>query len=476
MIRIEESRVYAYITCDTSDEEYELRLCLKFVKKVKSYTRRPLTVTTKLYHVHGNQTLIFRGLVPYLEQRLTKAEMPYTVHYSDIAMPKPEEEDYLENIKDLRPYQVEALDAAIEYSGGILWLATNAGKTEVAASLIKMYPGMRFLYLVTGSELFEQTVSRFEKKGIDVGMLNTQWQDLNRQTVVAMAQTLNARINKLGEFLSGIDAIIWDECQHAGGKTAETIFSKCTSAIFKLGLTGTVPSDLVRKLTIQQFFGPVSYRVPNEYLIEHSYSSGIRINIIKGDWSNTGVGEETQKLVMLERQGLKINLWQEVCTMGIIKNEDRNNAILAVLEKILSKNGIGILIFVDYIEHGQILSELLHAPFVYSNSTDRDELFQQFKSGILKVLITSPILDEGIDISGIHHIIFASGRKSEVKLLQRIGRGLRRAENKDFLTLYDFYDEETNMLKKHTERRLEIYKKEGFSIEFKELSSVLGLL
>jgi len=319
-------------------------------------------------------------------------------------------------------------------------------------------------------ELLTQTIERFrDKLGIDVGELSTSEQNLKRHVTVAMTQTLYSRMEKLAPYLSTVECVIWDECQHAGGKTAEVILGKCTGAIFRLGLTGTVPPNEPDRLSIQQFFGPVSYRVPNEYLIDHEYSSGIQIYMVRGSWSDTGVGPEVQRLVMLDNMGMRLNLWHEACMMGIVKNEARNAAIHKVLTSILRTGGSGVLIFVDYIEHGNILSELTGVPFVSSESQDRNELFSQFKSGKIDCLITSPILDEGVDVSRIHHIIFSSGRKSKIKLLQRIGRGLRKEEGKTVMNLYDFYDDETPMFTRHTKKRLEIYESEGFPVEIKNI-------
>jgi superfamily II DNA or RNA helicase len=191
--------------------------------------------------------------------------------------------------------------------------------------------------------------------------------------------------------------------------------------------------------------------------------------MVRGNWDNTEVGLEVRRMVMLEGLGMRNNLWHEACMMGIVRNEERNEAIRVIHEHILTTGGTGVLIFVDYIEHGNLLSSLTGVPFVSSESENRTELFTRFKSGELRSLITSPILDEGVDVSRIHHIILSSGRKSEIKLLQRIGRGLRREEGKVLVNLYDFYDDEIPMLEKHTKKRLEIYKQEGFPVEFKQL-------
>ena len=90
----------------------------------------------------------------------------------------------------------------------------------------------------------------------------------------------------------------------------------------------------------------------------------------------------------------------------------------------LADEGRRIYIHTERVVHGKILSSMLKAPFVYSKSRDRDETIDSFKKGYTNVLI-STLLSEGIDIPEISAIILASGGKSEVAVIQRIGRALR---------------------------------------------------
>lgn len=471
MISVKEGSLYAFLTPETAEELHTIKSCLTFVKKVKAYSKRPIETRTYLYHRRGNTILVFKGIVEEAVEKLKKAgcEVSYTPNGSFWKPP----EDTLKNeaIKNLRPYQVDAFNAVVASSGGILWLATNAGKTEVAGAIIKAYPKQRFLYLVRNKELLEQTVERFKDKfGIDVGEISTRRQETDKKATIAMAQTVYSRLDDFTDFLITVDALICDECQHFGGDSAEAVISKCTGASFRMGMTGTVPSDEATRLTIQRFFGPVSYRIPNSYLIENQFSSPIQIQMVHGDWGNTGVGAEVRRIVVMDSYGGSgANLWHEACMMGIVCNDQRNAAVNTIIKNIIYNKGDGIIVFVDYIEHGERLADITGLPFVHASSEDRADLFQNFKSGALPGIITSPIMNEGISIDRIKHVILAGGSKSEIKLLQRIGRGLRKDTDKRLVTVYDFYDNEIPMLERHTTKRLAIYTTEGFPVQDRKL-------
>jgi superfamily II DNA or RNA helicase len=79
------------------------------------------------------------------------------------------------------------------------------------------------------------------------------------------------------------------------------------------------------------------------------------------------------------------------------------------------------------------------------------------------VFIASPIFDEGIDVPRVDTVILACGGKSYVKLLQRIGRGMRKKDDgKNELIIIDFIDDTNKYLLKHSDRRIKTYVSEGF--------------
>ena len=88
----------------------------------------------------------------------------------------------------------------------------------------------------------------------------------------------------------------------------------------------------------------------------------------------------------------------------------------------------------------------------------------KFKEGSLKILLSSSILDEGIDIERIDTLVLASARKSRRQILQRIGRGLRRKRGENVVDIIDFFDLDGKYLEKHSRERLKLYKKEKFDI------------
>ena len=129
------------------------------------------------------------------------------------------------------------------------------------------------------------------------------------------------------------------------------------------------------------------------------------------------------------------------------------------------------------IAHGEILNSLLHTykkgayihhEFIHGDTPldRRTEILEDFKSGVFGVLITSVILDQGIDIPNIDVLVLAGGGSSQIKSLQRIGRGLRWNAHKEKLTVIDFADRTHRYLAKHAYDRVNSYaNEECFSID-----------
>jgi len=132
------------------------------------------------------------------------------------------------------------------------------------------------------------------------------------------------------------------------------------------------------------------------------------------------------------------------------------------------------VVMIKEIAHGEILSEilakevfLLHL-FIHGSTPieRRTEILKDFQDGLVNILITSVILDQGIDIPNIDVLILAGGGASKIKSLQRIGRGLRINEGKENLLVIDFADRTHRYLAKHSYERLNSYSgEECFSID-----------
>jgi len=94
----------------------------------------------------------------------------------------------------------------------------------------------------------------------------------------------------------------------------------------------------------------------------------------------------------------------------------------------------------------------------------RQEIINDFEDGTIDTVISSNIFNEGISINAIRLLIIASGGKSKIETIQKLGRGLRITDDKDTVTVFDFKDYGNRFTEKHSNMRKNIYKKAGFEV------------
>jgi len=161
--------------------------------------------------------------------------------------------------------------------------------------------------------------------------------------------------------------------------------------------------------------------------------------------------------------------WREVKDMGIKFNQPRN---LMIADEIAKGDG-PILALVDTVEQGQFIAQLVYAQtgkeILFLTGKDpahvRRAAVEQMSSGHLRAVLATTIFDEGVDIPELRKVILCSGGKSQVKLLQRLGRGVRTAAGKTVIDIIDFSDTHHKMLRKHALARKKIYLGEGFNVK-----------
>jgi superfamily II DNA or RNA helicase len=143
-----------------------------------------------------------------------------------------------------------------------------------------------------------------------------------------------------------------------------------------------------------------------------------------------------------------------------------------------SLKGQNNLILFDLVEkHGKVLEPLLRRDdrqlhFVYGGvkGDEREEIRHLIENDPIKqhdILASYGVFSTGVNIKRLDNVIFASGSKSEVKVLQSIGRTLRKGTDSENATLYDIADDLsvgsfTNYTLNHFRRRIEIYSEEQF--------------
>lgn len=378
----------------------------------------------------------------------------------------------------LRDYQKKAILDCLKYRNCIVQAATNAGKTAIFAGVIKKLYPLPTLILTHRSEILWQMKKMIEDyTGLEVGVIIAN-DILLKPVTIAMVTTLNNRlgaVQEITDFFESVGCIVADECHHAVSRTFTALLSS-SNAVYRFGFSGTVPEeDTFPGMLVRQWIGSVAFRISNEDLIESGVSAKPTIYVYEMDLTSClhGIFEQAKEELIevfgdYTGQQLLKKVYQLSVQKGIVENSERN---LKILEIVNDNKGKSVLVVVDFLQHGEILKKLLKdngitAEFISGASDVRKLALEEFKKGKLKILISTNIIDEGIDISRIEVLAMFAGKKSKRQLLQRVGRSLRKKEGENTVKIYDFVDYGSRYLERHSKLRLAIYKNENFDVKF----------
>lgn len=379
------------------------------------------------------------GLLKIVMDALSAASVEYQIDFN-ADTPQPTNSIEVSGY-NLREYQQEAVVSALTATRGVLHMATNAGKTLIMASIIQA-TGNRAIVIVPTRALLMQTAEKLEEMlQIPIGRYGAGNEDLLPVTVTTMAS-----LPKLvKEDLEGNITVVCDEAHHT---RADTVFDN----IFKIpgpyryGMSGTpMTYDALSDLKLIGATGPVIYTVRNEELINLGFSVPPDIRFLEVD---------------------EPDMWDadyDTAYRECIVGNDLRNEMLARVAKEAARP---VMILVNWIEHVDAL--VYHITCMKITGQDHTARIQAvldgMRDGDVDILVATDIFGEGIDVPSIRTLILAGGGKSHIKLLQRVGRGLRQADNKDQLVVYDFIDDTNKFLMRHSERRYKLYKEESFSV------------
>ena len=371
----------------------------------------------------------------------------------------------------LRDYQVPGVNALIEHGYGILLASTGSGKTISCASLCNAYGqlGINTLTIVPNRDLIGQTKAEYINCGLDTGEYSGTIKTLEHQHVVSTWQALknNPRIVELFEL------VLVDECHGCKGKVLGEILTEHSAKIlYRFGVTGTLPKDPSDLLAVQVALGPVRFETSASSLIDRGILANIHIDVIQLEenlqldyehyCSEVKFGNFKKPLTYIQFK----DQWFPDFTSEkshLQHNEDRIEWIANFIEaKRDSKKG-NVLCLVDSIPLGRKMAKLVPNSF-FVNGADvkkpekRKEIYDMFKShDDLVVFATTAIAGTGLNIPRIFNLITIDIGKSFIRVIQAIGRGLRKADDKDNVIVTDICSD-LKYSKKHLTQRIHYYK------------------
>jgi superfamily II DNA or RNA helicase len=372
----------------------------------------------------------------------------------------------------LRDYQRSVVNTCLSVGRGVTVLATAGGKTLTIATLIEsIYQSdnnIKGLIIVPDLMLVNQTYGDFINYKVTFSF--SKWtgnNKLNLGSNIIIANTGILQSSKTDiSWIDHVDLLIIDEVHKLRKNNKINKVIKNIRTNHRFGFTGTMPENAEDQWNIIGKIGPILYEKNSFQLRSEKYIANAEALILKLSYKNpprhflrraTDPGERYRK----ESEFLRGNAF-------------RNNTISTLVNN-FTNNG---LILVDYIEHGEILEKHLKQKckdkqiyFIRGDVPveDRDKIKQliEQKTNVICVAI-SKIFSTGISINNLHYIVFAGGGKAKIKILQSIGRGLRKHKDKKKVMIIDIADQLYYGIK-HMNKRLSIYKEENLNYGTKKI-------
>ena len=351
----------------------------------------------------------------------------------------------------LRDYQVEAINNFIANPQSLQQIATGAGKTITTATLSHISePYGRSIVIVPNKSLVEQTEEDYVNCGLDVGVYFGDRKQLGKTHTICTWQSLNildkknkdgSAVLSLAEFLEGVSTIIVDEVHQAKAEVLKNLLTRnLRNAPIRWGLTGTVPKEKFEFESIHASLGPVIGSISAKELQDKGVLSQCHVNVVQliDTVAHAGYQEELKYLVT-------------------------NKARIEYIGKFLNnvKQSGNTLILVDRISAGELLAELIPNSTFISGSVkvkDRKETYDTIKEGTNEVIIaTYGVAAVGLNIPRIFNLVLIEPGKSFVRVIQSIGRGVRKAKDKDFVQIWDLTST-CKFAKRHLTHRKKFYK------------------
>jgi len=350
----------------------------------------------------------------------------------------------------LRDYQVEAINIFLNDLQSIQCLSTGSGKTIMTAVLShKCEPYGRTVVVVPSKDLVRQTERDYINLGLDVGVLFGDRKEYTKTHTICTWQSLNAMFKKtkageavvpFHDFIDGVVCIMIDE---AHGIKADALLSMLTGPMSRIpirwAVTGTIPKEDFEKRSLQVAIGDVVGTIRASELQEKGVLSNCHIHI-------------KQMIDYVEYKSYQDEL------KYLLDSTNRIQYIAGCIEEI-SKTG-NTLVLIDRVDPGKELAAAIPGAVFLSGATKSTKRKEQYDSiatsdGTITVC-TYGIAAIGINVPRIFNMVLIEPGKSFIRVIQSIGRGIRTADDKDYVDVYDFTST-CKFAKRHLTKRKAYY-------------------
>jgi superfamily II DNA or RNA helicase len=364
---------------------------------------------------------------------------------------------------ELRDYQVEIVNTFLANPQSIQQIATGAGKTLITAALSKSVEHLgRSLVIVPNKSLVVQTEADYINLGLNVGVYFGDRKEIGKTHTICTWQSLNVLFETLKNkqtdfelaefFFEGIACIIVDEAHMSKSDVLKTMLTNVFSDIpIRWGLTGTIPKEEMDRVTLLTSIGPVVGNLSAKELQDKGVLANCHVNIIQIKDNKEFSNYQSELKHLLEDK----------------HRLDR----IAEMVQMITETG-NTLVLVDRVNAGKELEKrLTNSVFVNGNTklAERKEEYDEVATSDDKIIIaTYGVAAVGINIPRIFNLVLIEPGKSFVRVIQSIGRGVRKAEDKDFVQIWDICST-SKFSKRHLTQRKQFYKEASYPFTIEKL-------
>ena len=355
----------------------------------------------------------------------------------------------------LEDYQVELVNQSIKNKRGIIFAPTSAGKSLTMLSILKsLPPKTKTLVLQNRKSLASQNYDEYVKWGLpNVGRI---WQGFNEPNDFTVATVQS--VEKAEHILSDVQVLLVDEIHDMMSAAPKNVYRKLKKCSVRIAVSATPfkhgEKDKIQKFYVKGFFGPV-----------------FKINSAAGGILTTKELQERGRLSKskcifhtIKTPSLDYEIYLDAVTKGLVENDEFHQKVVQLTMDMKGRT----LILVERIAHGDSLKNLIpHAYWVRgqdNNDTRKEVIDTLQKSETCVAIATQGIFNTGINVF-VHNLINAAGGQADHLIIQRMGRGLRTAKDKDILNYHDFVFDINPYLYKHSKKRIKILKDQGHDVE-----------
>ena len=366
-----------------------------------------------------------------IEQSIRDQEIEFAFRDNRIE-PNSMQKSFLENLRLLRE---EGENRALLIS------ATGTGKTYASAFAIRDMNPKKVLFLVHREQIAKKSIESYQKifgDGISYGLLSGTSKQVNAQYLFATRDSMSKDATLHAFPKDEFDVIVVDEVHRAGAYTYQKIMNYFTPK-FWLGMTAT--PERTDDFDIYKLF---NHNIACEIRLQQALEDDLLCPFHYFGITDIIIDGET----ISDESGLR--------DFNKLVSEQRINHILENIEYYgFSGSRVKGLIFVSRKEEGKELSELFNKKgyrTIFLSSENKQEerieainrLTDDHRTDYIDYIFTVDIFNEGIDIPEINQVVMLRPTQSPIIFVQQLGRGLRKADDKEFVVILDFIGNYTN--------------------------------